>query len=101
MASYKIYFLKFCHKNQSSSFKKWPSELQNATRNGIFKENRFFAHDLLFLTPTEPWNNCGFSMPSLGGAFLRWVCLNALGVPFMEMKGGKGVKGVCKVTIKK
>ena len=43
MASYKIYFLDFCHKNRSSIQPKSPATLQNATWQDIFIENRSFC----------------------------------------------------------
>ena len=38
MASYKIYFLDFFHKNHPPRSKKWHLALQNATKKGVFIE---------------------------------------------------------------
>ena len=43
MASYKIYFLIFCHKNQPSSEVKGLNKLQNATVKAFFIEKAVLA----------------------------------------------------------
>ena len=43
MASYKIYFLKFCYKNCSSSATKQPAKLQNASLRADFLKIVIFA----------------------------------------------------------
>ena len=40
MASYKIYFVDFCHKNRTSTHPKSPATLQNATQRDVFIKNR-------------------------------------------------------------
>ena len=43
MASYKIYFLKFCYKNLPPSKEKCLIELQNATAEAVFVEKVVFG----------------------------------------------------------
>ena len=43
MASYKIYFLNFCHKNWSPSEVKSLAELQNAIGKAVFMKKVIFA----------------------------------------------------------
>ena len=60
MASYKIYFLDFCHQNRPSCSKNCLAELQNATDKAYFlKKVIFTSLDSLFVD-SFPWNNFAF-----------------------------------------
>ena len=64
MASYKIYFLDFFHKNQPPSSKKCHLALQNATEMAVFVKKRVFVGSKGLFCPRLSWNNsCFYNNP--------------------------------------
>ena len=66
MASYKIYFLDFFHKNQPPSSKNCHLALQNATEMAVFVKKRVFVVFISLFSPCLSWNNsCFYNSPRL------------------------------------
>ena len=58
MASYKIYFLDFCHKNSSSTAANQPAKLQNAIMRAVFMRKVIFSPQRGQIDCCRlPWNN--------------------------------------------
>ena len=57
MASYKIYFLNFCHKNHTLGYVKRVVALQNASNKGVFMKNGVLGPCEVPELPVAPWNN--------------------------------------------
>ena len=65
MASYKIYFLDFCHKNHPPREEKWHSELQNASVVPCFMKKEDFVPILGLKSSVVAVEHFQFSQPHM------------------------------------